>query len=166
MIFVTVGSGPLDFSRLVKKMDDLAGELGEEVVIQQGYTLYEPAHARVFSFVPYEEAMRLFQEAEVIVGHASAGPIMNARQFNKPVIIFPRDDRRQELIDGHQMGTARAMEGSSRMIEVIYEAEELGPALVRALSRARSGETYEEHLFLSSLIACIRNFVEEVEKKG
>lgn len=166
MIFVTVGSGPLDFSRLVRKMDDLAGELGEEMVIQQGYTLYEPSHARVFSFVPYEEAMRLFREAEVIVGHASAGPIMNARQFNKPVIIFPRDNNRQELIDGHQMGTAKAMEGNSRMIEVVYEAEDLGPALVRALSKARSGEVYEEHRFLSSLIASIQDFVEEVEKGG
>jgi len=40
MIFVTVGTHDQGFERLVKKMDEIAGQIDEEVVIQVGYTDY------------------------------------------------------------------------------------------------------------------------------
>ncbi|RKY56218.1 MAG: beta-1,4-galactosyltransferase, partial [Candidatus Neomarinimicrobiota bacterium] len=38
MIFVTVGSHYKGFERLVEKMDEIAGKIEEEVIMQIGYT--------------------------------------------------------------------------------------------------------------------------------
>jgi len=48
MIFVTVGTHEQPFDRLLKYMDELAGSgaLGEEVVMQTGYTDFQPRHCR------------------------------------------------------------------------------------------------------------------------
>ena len=44
MIFVTVGTHEQSFDRLVKEIDRLKekGRISEEVVIQTGFTTYEP----------------------------------------------------------------------------------------------------------------------------
>lgn len=164
LIFVTTGSGPLDFSRLVRKMDEIAGDLGEEIIIQKGFTPYETQSAKSFSFVPYEQALDFFKKAEVVVGHASAGPIMHAREFNKPLIVFPRNGELKELIDDHQIETAKAIEGSSRMIEVIFHEDDLKGAVQRAMAKAEAGLSYEESPALSSLIRHIRDFVQRVRE--
>lgn len=164
MIFVTVGSGPLDFTRLVKKMDEIAMEIGVETIIQQGFTQYDPTYAKSFAFVPYEQALAFFKRARIIVGHASAGPIMYARQFNKPLIVFPRDGRLKELIDNHQIETAKAIDGSSRMIEVVYHEEDLMEAVRRAIAKAETSLSYEENQTLSSLVGYIRDFIQGVKK--
>lgn len=162
MIFVTTGSSPLDFSRFVRKMDEIAGDVGVEMIIQKGFTQYETRYARSFTFVPYEEALDYYRKAKVIVGHASAGPIMHAREFNKPLIIFPRNGEMKELIDDHQIETAKAMEGSSRMIEVIFHEDDLKAAVQRALAKAAEGLSYEANPSLSSLIEYIKEFVQRV----
>ena len=48
MIFVTVGTHEQPFDRLVKYIDELVkvGEIKEEVVIQAGYSTYEPVHCK------------------------------------------------------------------------------------------------------------------------
>ena len=164
MIFVTAGSGPLDFSRLVGKMDEIARDLGEEVIIQKGFTQYETRFAESFPFVPYEQALDLFKRAKVIIGHASAGPIMHAREFDKPLIVFPRDGRLKELIDNHQIETAKAMEGSSKMIEVVYDEANLMGAVQRAIAKAETSLSYEESPTLSSLVGYIRDFIQGMKE--
>jgi UDP-N-acetylglucosamine transferase subunit ALG13 len=143
-------------------MDEIARDLGEEIIIQKGFTQYEPTCAKSFSFVPYEQALDFFKRAKIIAGHASAGPIMYARQFNKPLIIFPRDGRLKELIDNHQIETARAIEGSSKMIEVVYHEKDLTAAVRRAILKAEAGLSYEGTPALSSLVGYIRDFVQSI----
>ena len=55
MIFVTVGTHEQPFNRLIKYMDQFAMrmELGEDVIIQTGYSTYEPKHCiwrKLFSY--------------------------------------------------------------------------------------------------------------------
>jgi UDP-N-acetylglucosamine transferase subunit ALG13 len=144
-------------------MDEIGRDLGEEIIIQRGFTQYETRFARSFTFVPYKEALEFFRRAKVIVGHASAGPIMQAREFNKPLIVFPRDGQLKELIDNHQIETAKAIEGSSKMVEVVYHEDDLMGAVQRAVSKAEAGLSYEESTALSSLIRHIRDFVQSIQ---
>ena len=44
MIFVTVGTHEQPFDRLVKYMDGWAAEHDEKVIIQTGFSTYEPEH--------------------------------------------------------------------------------------------------------------------------
>ena len=50
MIFVTVGTHEQSFERLVKKVDDLKRDkvIDEDVVIQKGYTDYEPLYCESY----------------------------------------------------------------------------------------------------------------------
>ena len=135
-----------------------------ETIIQQGFTQYDPTYAKSFTFVPYEQAIAFFQRAKIIVGHASAGPIMYARQFNKPLIVFPRDGKLKELIDNHQIETAKAIEGSSRMIEVVYHEANLLESVRRAIAKAETKLSYEESPTLSSLVGYIRDFIHAMKE--
>ena len=60
MIFVTVGTHEQPFDRLVKKMDDLVAEgvIREPVMIQTGYSTYEPKHCSFQKLLPYPEMER------------------------------------------------------------------------------------------------------------
>lgn len=46
MIFVTVGTHEQPFNRLVEYMDQWAGGHNEEVVIQTGFSSYEPENCK------------------------------------------------------------------------------------------------------------------------
>ena len=166
MIFVTVGSAPQDFSRLIKKIDELASRVPEKFVVQLGFTKYKPANAQWFRFVAYDQARQYFRDADIIIGHASAGPIMHAREFHKPLIIFPRNGALHEHIDNHQMETARAIEGISEFIEVVYTEEDLLPAIQRALAKTAlcRQRQYAASESVESLIRCISEFLAITER--
>ena len=50
MIFVTVGTHEQQFNRLVEYMDKWADEHDEKVVIQTGYSTYEPKYCEWVSY--------------------------------------------------------------------------------------------------------------------
>ncbi|MDU2502160.1 MAG: glycosyltransferase, partial [Lactobacillus gasseri] len=57
MIFVTVGTHEQPFNRLVKKIDDLVadGKIKEKVVIQTGFSTYQPVHCDNHKMMSFEE---------------------------------------------------------------------------------------------------------------
>jgi UDP-N-acetylglucosamine transferase subunit ALG13 len=46
MIFVTVGTHYQGFDRLIRKMDEIAGKIEEDVIMQIGSTQYKPINAK------------------------------------------------------------------------------------------------------------------------
>ena len=62
MIFVTVGSAPHSFKRLIQKMDEIASMIDNEVVIQKGLSSYQPTNTKCFDFVDYDVAMNYFKD--------------------------------------------------------------------------------------------------------
>jgi beta-1,4-N-acetylglucosaminyltransferase len=97
MIFVTVGSQ--DFDPLIAKMDELAPQLGVEVVMQIGHGLYEPRKARFFHFAPSLDTY--FDQADLIVAHGGLGTIVEALERGKKLICVAdptRYDRHQEQL--------------------------------------------------------------------
>ena len=136
MIFVTIGTAErgIDFTRLVREMDRIAADLGEDVLIQRGTVEYEPMHARHVRFVRFDEALRLFRDADLVVGHCGAGTVLNAILFRKPIIIVPRRAEAGELdTDDHQMQLAREVEGMPG-VRVVWEIERLEDAVREALA--------------------------------
>ncbi len=164
MIFVTIGSAPHDFKRLIKKMDEISAQINVEVVIQTGLSSYQPVHAKSFDFVEYDEVMDYFKDADLIVSHASAGPMLYARKFNKPLIMVPRRGDLNEHVDNHQMETSHALGGSSEMIEVVHDVADLGKAIERAYQKVRRNSNYGPPISLESLTECINSFINDVEK--
>ena len=134
MIFVTVGSHYQGFERLVKKMDEIAGRIDEEVVMQIGHTDYEPVNARFFDFLEsFEEIERLNREARVVVSHAGAGSILTALEQKSSVIVVPRLRKYSEHMDDHQLEIAEAMSENQR-VKAVYDVDKLEDCLQSDLS--------------------------------
>lgn len=123
MIFVVIGL-MYGFERLIKKMDEIAGKIEEEVIFQTGLTDYEPKNAKYIKFPSENYFNKQFREARIIVSHAGVGTILTARKFRKPIIIVPRQKKYGEVIDDHQMEIARELEGHKN-IKIIYDLDEL-----------------------------------------
>lgn len=127
MIYVTASGVPLAFRRLIEKMDKIAADLEEEVIIQGGYD-YAAKNATYHKYFPRRQADKHIQNARLIVSHAGIGTIINALQYRKPIIIIPRLKKYNEHFNDHQLEIAEALR-ERKGIKVIYDVEELEDSL-------------------------------------
>jgi len=150
MIFVTVGTDEHDFSRLVKKMDELPGKN----VMQIGHTKYEPKKAEWFRFEKNSVIEGLYKKADIIVTHGGAGSIIRSLKGGKVPIVVPRLKKHGEHLNDHQLDLARGLEGKGRVV-LVEDVELLGKMIKR---RKASGAD-------CSLAGRIESFLVEHEKK-
>jgi len=127
MIYVTVGTMFMDFTRLINAMDTIAQSSDEEVIIQTGMDSTTPNHASHFDFKPREEVQAIQARARMIVCHAGIGSVKDALAAQRPFIVVPRLKRWREHMNDHQLELARAVEsrGWGRMVLDIDELSEL-----------------------------------------
>ena len=161
MIFVTIGSAVkgIEFTRLIKKMDEIAGMIDEEVVMQIGTVPYEPQNAKYFRYASYQENLSYFQKASLVVGHGGTGTILNALRFQVPIVVVPRRHDYGEHVDDHQMELAQQLKGNE-LIEVVYELEDLEPAVKKMLERGKKVGKGMISPEKETLIKTLREFVE------
>lgn len=121
-------------------MDEIAGKIGEEVIMQIGMVPYEPKHASFFKYCSYQESLKYFEKAFLVVGHCGTGTILNALNFQKPIIIVPRRKEFGELNrDDHQIEIAQRLEGTPK-IHVVYDLEDLEGMVKKVLLARRVEE--------------------------
>ena len=108
MIFLTVGSA-LPFDRLVKLVDQaiLLGSVSEPVFAQIGAGGYTPRAMNYRRFLSAKEYKSKICEASSIVSHAGIGTISAGLGLNKPMLVMPRRREYDEIVDDHQLKTAR-----------------------------------------------------------
>jgi UDP-N-acetylglucosamine transferase subunit ALG13 len=108
MIFLTVGSS-LPFDRLVRLIDDAVGEsaIEGEVFAQIGRGGYTPRRLEFTRFLGSQEYDEYFSKASAVICHAGIGTISCALRLNKPALVMPRRKAMHELVDDHQLLTAR-----------------------------------------------------------
>lgn len=136
MILVTVGLHSQGFTRLIRKMDQLAPILGELVIMQIGSTEYVPKNTEYFRFTSSWRILDLMSKADVIVSHGGASSIFLVLQYGKPLVIVPRLRRYGEHIDDHQIELARYTESLGRAI-VVYDID----TILAAIQRSRKMHT-------------------------
>ncbi len=161
MIFVTTGSAVkgIDFTRLITKMDEIARNLEEEVVMQIGPIPYRPQYASFFEYCSFQEALAYFERASLVVGHCGIGTILNALRFGVPIIVVPRRIQYGELNrDDHQIEVAHRIEGK-RSIHVVYEMEDLEGTIRSILSNHSSLPISEPFLERKRLAEAIKTFI-------
>ena len=71
MIFVTVGTHEQPFDRLVECIDNLKRDrlITEKVVIQTGYSMYEPKYCTWNKFYSYQQMIKFVEEARIVITH-------------------------------------------------------------------------------------------------
>ena len=157
MIFVTVGTSSWDFTRLIKKMDYLAGEIDEEVIMQIGPNKYKPTIAEFFRITTDEEIERLFENARIIVSHAGVGSVMRALRHNKPIIVIPRAEKYGEHFDDHQIEMAAALEKDG-IVKVVWDICEIKKAL-------KDSDLYPTTRRDKKLVLALREYINGLDRK-
>lgn len=163
MIFLTVGT-QLPFDRLVRAVDDWAGERGQGAAVfgqiaEPGPDGHVP---RSFDWVPHldpREFDNRFAAAALVIAHAGMGSLIGALAAAKPILILPRRAALGEHRNDHQLATARRF-GSRPGITACADEAEVGPALDRLMSapQASSGRRIGSEAS-PELIAALRAFI-------
>lgn len=125
MIFLAVST--FGFERLVRKMDEIAASIDEEVIMQIGRGKYVPRNASYFDFAGEQELGELCRRARVVVTHG-AMTMVDALRAGTPVIAVPRLKKYGEAIDDHQFYLIQELERQGTVVAV-YDVEELATAL-------------------------------------
>lgn len=129
MIFVTVGTHEQQFNRLVEYMDKWAALHDEEVVIQTGYSTYEPKNCVWRKLFPYQEMSKKVAEARIVITHGGPSSFIAPLQIGKTPIVVPREKRYDEHVNDHQVKFCKAVESRMGTIVVVEDIEKLGEML-------------------------------------
>lgn len=131
MIFVTVGTHEQPFNRLVECIDNLKrdGVIEEEVIIQTGYSTYEPKHCTWKKLFPFQEMTRLVNEARIVITHGGPSSFIMPLQVGKTPIVVPRKYEFNEHVNDHQVAFSKAVAERMGTIYVVEEMDKLGEAI-------------------------------------
>lgn len=131
MIFVTVGTHEQPFNRLVKCVDDLKkdGTISEEVIIQTGYSTYEPKYCKWQKIFPYQEMLQLVDKARIVITHGGPSSFIMPLQIGKTPIVVPRRHEFNEHVNNHQVSFVKAVADRMETIIVVEDMNKLGDAI-------------------------------------
>ncbi|RLC80728.1 MAG: hypothetical protein DRJ03_21120 [Chloroflexi bacterium] len=108
MIFVTVGTS--DFDQLVKKIDELALTLQDQVVVQIGHGKYIPRNCEYFRFTPSLDPY--YNKADIIVAQGGLGTTMEVLRKGKKLISVENTT----CIDSHQTDILDVLSAEGHLI--------------------------------------------------
>ena len=159
MIFATVGMNEYLFDRLIQKMDEVAGELDEEVLIQTGSSDYECKNARYFKFADDGEMSGHYDRCDVLVCQAGVGTIINGLKRNKPIVVVPRRMELNEVDTNHQFMIADELVKMGRGI-CVEDIKDLKDAILKA-----KGMEFPPYQQSQELVNFLSDTLSEVEER-
>ncbi len=170
MIFVTVGTHEQPFDRLVEYIDRMAasGEITEEVIIQTGYSEYEPAHCTWQKLYPYQDMIRLIDEARIVITHGGPSSFIMPLQVGKTPIVVPRQFRYDEHVNDHQVRFVEEVAQRMGSIIPVIEVEELSEVIKNydtIIKDKKSGAASNNARFNSRLQEIVDELFEGKKKK-
>lgn len=132
MIFVTVGTHEQPFNRLIQKIDELKRDcvLQEAVIMQTGYSTYEPRYCQWSQFLPYGQMLKNVEAARIVITHGGPGSFLMALRIGKIPIVVPRQSAFSEHVNDHQLEFVRAMERRQGNILVVEDIGQLKNTLL------------------------------------
>lgn len=131
MIFVTVGTHEQQFNLLVKCIDNLKhdGVIQEDVVIQTGYSTYKPKYCKWQTLFPYQEMLKMVNEARIIITHGGPSSFIMPLQIGKTPIVVPRRHEFNEHVNDHQVSFSNAVAKRTGTIIVVDDMDKLGATI-------------------------------------
>jgi len=132
MIFVTIGTHPGQFDRLIRRIDEIAPQIKEKIIIQRGFTKYIPKNVESFEFADSLEPY--FKKARLVISH-SATSLLEFVLFNKkPLITVPRQKRFDEHLNDHQVEFALFLQERTG-IKAILNINDITPTLLNSYNK-------------------------------
>ena len=127
MIFVTVGTHEQQFNRLLECVDNLKrdGIIKEDVIMQTGFSTYEPKYCTWSKLLPYNEMVKNVADARIVITHGGPASFIMPLQIGKTPIVVPRQKKFEEHVNDHQVDFAKAVAEKMGTIIPVNEIDEL-----------------------------------------
>jgi UDP-N-acetylglucosamine transferase subunit ALG13 len=156
-IFVTVGTCPYRFDRLLNAVDRLPA--AEQIVAQTGVSSVRPSRARCVEFMSFDTFAAHMAQARTIITHAGVGSVMVAWACGKRPIVVARCAALGEQVDDHQAAFSRRL-AELGLITLVEDLDRLPEVVVehgdcRLATRVAADDRLVEEL-VSYLISVIR----------
>lgn len=171
MIFVTVGTHEQPFNRLVQEIDNLKrdGVITEDVIIQTGYSTYEPKYCQWDKLIPYKQMLKNVKDARIVITHGGPASFIMPLQIGKTPIVVPRQKKFDEHVNDHQiefarnvaerMGTIIPVEDISKLKDVIINYDKI-------IARMEHGISSNNKKFCDNLEKIIDSMLKEISSNG
>lgn len=156
MIFVTVGS-QLPFDRLIVAIDEWSALNTEtKVIVQAGKSNFESKYFQIENYIEPSEWGKLVKNADLVIGHAGMGTILNCIDLKKPLVIMPRQFSLGEIRNDHQLATTKYFENVPG-IYITHDAESLFLA-IKSILEGKDANIAKNNENLEHLISELRGF--------
>ena len=134
MIFVTVGTHEQPFNRLVKKIDELKrdGVITEEVIIQTGFSTYEPKYCKWSKLIPYQQMLKNVEDARIVITHGGPASFIMPLQLGKTPIVVPRQQQFRNVAE--RMGTIIPVEDVDKLKDLIINYDQIVAGMEHEMS--------------------------------
>ncbi|MBR1443078.1 MAG: multidrug MFS transporter [Firmicutes bacterium] len=129
MIFVTVGTHEQPFNRLVEYIDKWADPHDEEVVIQTGFSTYEPKNCKWQKLFTYSEMISNVNKARIVITHGGPSSFIMPLQIGKVPIVIPRKYEFDEHVNNHQIDFCNQVAKRQSNIIVVEDVSKLGDTI-------------------------------------
>lgn len=162
MIFVTVGTHEQQFNRLVEYMDKWSQQHDEDVVIQTGFSSYEPKKAQWSKLYPYKTMIEMVDKARIVITHGGPSSFIMPLQMGKVPIVIPRNCEFNEHVNNHQMDFCMKVAEIQRNIIVVENVSQLGEVLQqyeKIVSGMRNGLLSNNEQFCTEFSEIVRQLV-------
>ncbi len=163
MIFVMLGTQNNSFQRLLEEVDKLISKhiIKEEVVVQAGYTQYQPKceKMKIIDFMPREELDTYEQNANFIITHGGVGSIITSLEKGKKVIAVPRLHQYGEHVNNHQTEIVEKFNQGGNIIG-LQSVEELEEAIKKV-------QDFEPKPYIENnkkMLEIIENFIDNIKE--
>lgn len=132
MIFVTVGTHEQPINRLLQKIDELKekGIINEEVIMQTGFSTYEPKYCTWSSLLPYSQMVQNVKEARIVITHGGPASFIMPLQIGKTPIVVPRQKQFDEHVNNHQVDFSKAVAERMGTIITVVDINDLENTIV------------------------------------
>ncbi len=133
MIFATVGTHEQPFNRLLEEIDRLkkTGIILEDVIIQTGYSTYEPRYCEWHKLLPYDDMVKNVEHARIVITHGGPASFIMPLQIGKIPVVVPRQYEFHEHVNNHQVEFTKAVKERYGNIIPVYHISELADVIVR-----------------------------------
>lgn len=131
MIFVTVGTHEQPFNRLVEYIDNLKRNkiMDECIIIQTGYSTYEPQYCTWQKLYPYQQMIKFVNEARIVITHGGPSSFIMPLQIGKIPIVVPRQKKYGEHVNNHQVHFAKEVSNQMRTIITVVDINKLSETI-------------------------------------
>lgn len=162
MILITLGTQDKEFTRLLKKIDELIEKkvIKEDVIVQAGYTKYESKNMKIFDYVSKKKLEEYMDKCSFIITHAGVGTIFDSLKKNKKIIAIPRLSKYKEHNNDHQIQIVEEF-SKEKFILPVYEMDELELAIKKI-------KTFKPNKYESNnenMLKLVSDYIDNNERK-